>query len=469
MLSFFPGWEKDEIKHPRVRIVTKIKIVLIGAGSTSFGVSTLSELIALREHLRGSQLVLCDLDSARLARMTRLAERMNEATGACYSIAGAMDYGDVLDGADFVITSVEQDRLARWKQDWEIPFKYGVRHVLGENGGPGGLSHALRTISLVLGIAEQVERHAPNAFLINYTNPLSRVCLALSRYTRLQVIGLCHQVYKGFYIVGHVLGMIPRLANNFPSPQEAEDLLARLDLQTAGLNHLTWIQSMRERSTGRDLYPEFRARWSEFDPSFEPLSRRLFDAFGLFPTSGDDHLGEYFAYAYETSDLRGYDFEGRAAESAEQDSRILHINNSADTLQALPSFRSGERAGHVMAAIANNWHQYEMVVNVPNRGALPGVPDWAVVEVPAVLSREGAMPLSVPALPPAITAILNQQIAIQDRVVEAAVHGDRTAALQALLLDPLVSSYSSAEQMLDEFLRVHADVLPRFRTGAKGS
>ncbi|MBI4787153.1 MAG: alpha-glucosidase/alpha-galactosidase [Chloroflexi bacterium] len=438
------------------------KIVLIGAGSTIFGVNTLTDLFGLRDHLRGSRLALCDVDAARLARVTRLAERMNAATGEAFEITGAADYRELLPGADFVIVSVEVDRLARWKLDWEIPFKYGVRHVLGENGGPGGLSHALRTIDLVLGIAQEVERLAPDATLINFTNPLPRVCLALTRYTRLKVIGLCHQINKGYYIVGHVLGLTPRLAEHFPPPAVAHELQQKLDLQTAGLNHFTWIQSMRERATGRDLYPEFRARLRDFDPAFEPLSRRLFDAFGLFPTSGDDHVGEYFAYAHETSDLKGYDFEGYCARGAELDARVERAATSAEELGRFLRWQSGERGGQVIAAIVNNWHSHEEVVNVVNHGALPGLSDWAVVEAPAILGADGATPVRVPALPPAITALLNQQVVIQDRVVEAAVHGDRHAALEALLLDPLTASYADAEKLLDELLRVHADHLPRF-------
>lgn len=438
------------------------KIVLIGAGSTSFGVDTLVDLVARGEYLRGTHLALCDIDAARLARMTRLAERMNQATGAAYKITSATDYRQVLEGAEFVIVSVEVDRLERWKLDWRIPFKHGFRHVLGENGGPGGLSHALRTIDLVLGIAEQVEALAPNAYLINFTNPLARVCLALTRYTRLNVIGLCHQINKGYYIVGHVLGLVPRLAEHFPPPAVARELRSKLDLQTAGLNHFTWIQSMRDRATGRDLYPEFTARLRNLDPEFEPLSRRLYTAFGLYPTSGDGHVGEYFAYAQETSELQGYDFEAYAARGSTLDARVERAGTSAAELDEFLLWESGERGADVITAIVNNSHTYEDVVNVVNGGALAGLPDWAVVEAPAVVSASGASLLRVPPLPPAIAAVLNQQVAIQDRVVEAAVHGDRAAALQALLLDPLTASYADAERLLDELLSVHGEYLPRF-------
>lgn len=440
----------------------KTKIVLVGAGSTSFGVNTLADLFAQSRHFAGSTIALCDLNVEKLARIARLAERLNAATDAQYKIEQTMDYRTVLPGAEFVFISVEVDRLERWQLDWQIPLQHGVKHVLGENGGPGGLAHALRTIELVLGIARDVEALAPDAYLINFTNPLTRVCLALERYTRLKVIGMCHQINKGYSIVGQVLGLTPRTDAHFPAPTIANQLKAQLDLKTAGLNHVTWIVDIRDRATGRDLYPEFLARLDTFDPGFEPLSRRLCRAFGLFPTTGDDHVGEYFSYAYETSELIGYDFEGRARESVALDQRVERASQPDASLDDFIHLESGERGVNVAAAILNNLNEYELTVNIENNGALPGLPDWAIVEVPALVSGNGVMPLRMDALPPAITALLNQQVAIQDRVVEAAVHGDRQAALQALLLDPLISSYLVAEALLDEFLRVHADYLPMF-------
>ena len=442
--------------------MTQTKIVLIGAGSTIFGVNTLADLFAQRDHLRGSHIALCDIDAARLARITRLAERMNAATNADFKITSTTDYRGALPGAEFVIVSVEVDRIARWKLDWEIPFKYGIRHVLGENGGPGGLSHALRTIHLVLGIAREVERLAPDAYLLNFTNPLPRVMLAVTRYTRLKAIGLCHQVNKGYYIVGHVLGLTPHLDAHFPPPQLFHELKGKIDLQTAGLNHLTWIQEIREPETGQDLYPAFRARLLDIHPEFEPLSRRLHKAFGLFPATGDDHVGEYFSFAHETSDLKGYDYDKYEAGGAALDARVDRAITNSDALQEFLNWESAERAASIVAGFVNNWHSYEVTVNVVNHGALPGLPDWAIVEVPGVVSASGVTPLRVPALPPAITAVLNREAAIQDRVVEAAVHGDRHAALQALLLDPLIRSYVDAEKLLDELLTAHADALPQF-------
>jgi alpha-galactosidase len=274
---------------------------------------------------------------------------------------------------------------------------------------------------------------------------------------------MCHQINKGYYTVGHILGLVPYEEKEFPDAVVAAEMKKRFALTTVGLNHMTFITDIREVGTGRDLYPELRSRLEQFDPSFEPLSRRLYRAFGMYPTSGDGHLGEYFAYASETSDLRGYDFEAREVESRELDGRVDRAAGTGEGLQEFLNWDSGERGVDLAAAILNNKNEYEQTVNVVNHGAIAGVADWAVVEVPAVVGGQGAIPLAMGALPPAITALFNQQIAIQDRTVEAAVHGDRQAALQALLLDPLVKSYSVAEKMLDELLTTHADYLPAFR------
>jgi alpha-galactosidase len=442
--------------------MAQTKIVLVGAGSASFGVATVADFFQQRESFADSTLVLCDIDAEKLARVQRLAERMNDATGKPFHIEGVTDYRDALDGAHFVFAATEVDRLERWKLDWRVPFRYGIQHVLGENGGPGGMSHALRTIPLVLGIACEMEQRAPDAYLVNYVNPLPRVCLAVTRYTKIKTIGMCHQINKGFSLVGQVLGLTPVVHEHFPRAEIVRELKTKIDLKQAGLNHLTWIYDLRDKQTGRDVYPEFRARLQNMPADWEPLSRRLHNAFGLFPDTGDGHVGEYFAYAYETSDLKGYDFDGRAALSADLDARVERAAADDALRDEFLRADSGERGVNIVAAIANNLNQYEWNVNVVNNGALAGLPDWAIVEVPAVVSGAGVTPLRVPPLPAGITALLNQQVAIHDLVVEAAVHGDKQAALQALLLDPLVTSYGVAEKMLDEFLTVHKNYLPNF-------
>ena len=438
------------------------KIVLIGAGSQSFGLSTLLDIVAHAEVLRGSTVILNDINQNALELMTTVARRLNEQAGAGLAIEGTTDQRAALDGAEFVITAVEVDRLPTWKQDWVLPLRHGARQVLGENGGPGGLGHTLRVAHLMLQVARNVEAAAPRAWLLNFTNPMSRVCLAVTRYTSLKVIGLCHQIGAGYMIAGKTLGLIGEARDWEEHCQQLCWLQNKIDIKAAGINHFTFIHDIREKETGRDLYPEFRRRIAAMPPDYEPLSRRLMDAFGYFPATGDGHAGEYVSFAYETSDMKGLDFEDCEREGQETRAGLRQAIATPGGFQQYIGRTSNERVIPIIAAIMHNKNQYEIALNIPNRGCIPGLPDWAVVELPGVVSAAGIHGLSLPAFPPGLTALLNQQIAVQDRAVEAAIHGDRQAALQALLLDPVVSSYDAAVRILDDLLAAHAPYLPQF-------
>jgi alpha-galactosidase len=237
----------------------------------------------------------------------------------------------------------------------------------------------------------------------------------------------------------------------------------KLDIKAAGINHFTFIYDLRDNETGEDLYPEFRRRVAAMPADFEPLSRRLMDAFGLFPANGDGHIGEYVSFAWETSELKGYDFEKSAESAAEVKTLLRQAVAGERPFKEYVGRTSGERAIQIVDAILHNKNQFELALNIPNHGCIPGLPDWAIVEVPGVVSGAGVSGLHVPPLPPGITAMLAQQVAVQDRAVHAAIHGDRAAAFQALLLDPVVSSYEAAAKILDELLAVQGPYLPQFR------
>ncbi|MBK7200583.1 alpha-glucosidase/alpha-galactosidase [Candidatus Amarolinea dominans] len=428
-------------------------IVLIGAGSAGVGLDTLCDLFAHRDDLAGATIGLVDVDAPALAKVERLAQRLNAASGAPFTIQASTDRRALLPGAEFVIIAVEVNRLPLWRLDWEIPRRHGVRHILGENGGPGGLLHALRTVPLVLEIA-RYRSALPGRTGHQFYQPLSRACLALSRYTRLNVIGLCHQIGAGLANVAQTLDL-----------DESE-----IDLQAVGINHFTWITALRHRRSGADLYPAFRTRLALRPPTFEPLSRRLYDAFGLFPATGDDHLGEEIGWAWETDPLAAdtaaavepalfRSQQGLKEMTAAALDEALHDD---DALAALLDHRSDERIVPVICGVLHNRLQLELAVNVVNHGAVHNLPDWMVVETPAVVSRAGVQPLAVGDLPAGCAALLQQRSAIASLTVEAAVHGDRQAALQALLLDPVVNSYTAAAALLDDLLAAQAGYLPTF-------
>lgn len=436
------------------------KITLIGAGSASFGLSTLLDLVAYGDELEDAQVVLTDVDPASLDLMVKLGRLLNKQAGSGLDIEGTTNLDDSLVGADFVIVSVARDRAATWKRDWDIPRKYGIKHVLGENGGPGGLGHTLRSVQLMVDVARHIEAVAPDAWVLNFTNPMTRVCLGLARATpKLKVVGLCHGIGNAYRTTGVVMGVVKDAAD---ARDKIDMLQQRYDIKAAGLNHYTFVYHMYDNERGEDIYPEFRARAKSMPADFQPLTRRMLEAFDLWPAIGDGHIGEYVSYAWETSAMKGYDFDNYSKQAAEVKAKLRQTVAGELPIDEYIGRKSGERAIPIISAIRHNFNRYEDALNIPNHGSIPGLPEWAIVEVPGSVSASGVAGLTVPTLPPGVTAMLAQQIAVQDRAVHAALTGDRQAALQALLLDPVVPSYEAAVNILDELLTVHTPYLPQF-------
>ncbi len=423
------------------------KVVLIGAASTIFGPTTLRDLL-LSPWLDGGHVALVDVAEEGLGRVLRFGRRMCAALERDCAVSATPDRKAALEGADFVVVSVARDRERTWKLDFDVPLRFGVRHVLGENGGPGGLFHGMRNIPLLLDIARDVEALAPNAWLINFTNPMPSLCMALARHSRLRFVGLCHQLrWAGYKIASEVLHI----------HEEDFRILA------AGLNHFTWMLAITHAQTGEDLYPAFREALNRMPPDFEPLSRELYDVFGLFPAGGDGHVGEYIAHAWQYVGTEGYDWDwyhNRVRQVRAEVDAV--IGGDEQVTQAWLADVSLERAKQIVEGLWGGDVHAEEAVNVVNGGAISNLPEDAIVEVPAHICRDRILPVQVGPLPPGIAQLCGRQVAVQELVVEAAVHGDRSAALQALVLDPLVPDVSTARRILDALLREHADYLPQF-------
>jgi len=438
-----------------------IKIVLIGAASASFGPRMIADAV-LSPDLRGSTLVLVDIDAPRLEVMAAYARRLNQALGAGLRIEATPERTRALPEADFVISSIAVKRDDLWKLDFQIPLKHGIKQVLGENGGPGGLSHALRNIPIVMGIARDMEKLCPGALLMNFSNPESRICLALSRYTSIRFCGLCHGIGMAYDSIARITGL------------PADDLVA----VAAGLNHFVWVLDIRRKSTGEDVYPLLRAADASYDPSYYPLTRRLLRLYGLYPHPSDDHIGEYLSFAWEECGLEGYDFAAADRHRSRSWQYITRVAGGEEPaplpagaagsaegqlLAGRPALRpSGEFAFPIIISQADNRHAFIEAVNILNEGLVANLPSWAVVEVPAVAGADGLKGVQVGALPSGIAALLDTQAHVQDLVVDAAVKGSRDLALQAMLADPVVQSMEAAEKCLDELLAVHAPYLPQF-------
>jgi len=438
------------------------KVVVIGAGSASFGLETLFDLLLAKEELSGSTVVLVDIDGEHLERVAALARVANDAYHAGLKFESTTDRRAALRGAEFVITAVAQRREELWKLDFEVPIRHGIKHVLGENGGPGALFHSARSISLVLPIARDMEELCPDALLLNFTNPMSRVCRAVAKYTKVKAVGLCHQVGHIIMTAGRVLGRIPREPANW---EEHKAILREMegifDVKEAGLNHFSFLLDLRSREDGTDLYPELKRRIALKPPEFEPLSRFVMDAFGLILVGGDQHSGEYLSYAHEFHTMKGYDFEAAVLERNEMWAKIERILAGKEKLPPHPP-SSGERVVAIICAVLANANLHLPALNLPNEGYIANLPQGAVVEVPGTASGWGVRGLGVGELPRGVAELCRRQIEVQELVVEASVTGSRTLALQALLLDPLVSSAKAAQAILDDLLRLEADALPMF-------
>lgn len=457
------------------------KIVVIGAGSAIFGLNTVSALMG-SPRLRGSQLTLVDRNTKTLGLIARLAERLNREWDADMTITTYTHHREALDGAGFVVSAIEvPPREKLWRQDYEITLKYGVRQPYAENGGPGGFAHAARNIGPVLEIVRVMEQACPEAWFLNFSNPMMRICDAIARYSKIKVVGLCHQIHAGYGMVSYVLAdklgiqvpedtisthadpdIWPRLFNL------SHQALERVDVKAAGLNHFTWMLDLRDRRTGEDLYPLFAQRWAAFDPSFEPLTRRVYDAFGCFPIPGDEHLGEYLPWLsdprtkpWEKYEVSLYDWERMDQLRGVGHQEIAKMGEGRLPIDPLRCVDS-EGALEMIENIAGAGNHYHLAVNLPNQGYITNLPQGAIVEVPGLVSGAGIQGLGVGALPEGIAELCRREISVVRLCVDAAVHGDRQLALQCLLLDPVITDLDVARQILDDYLQTYREYLPQF-------
>ncbi len=465
-----------------------VKVVIIGAGSASFGLNTLATLLRERE-IFGSTLALVDANPQALELMHRLAEQLNTAWGAGATIVSSTDRRALLPGADFVVTSVEAgNRAALWRLDYRIPMQHGVRQPFSENGGPAGFAHFARQIPPILDIARDMERLCPDAWLLNFSNPVPRVTRAVRKYTRVKAVGLCHQIEFAYRLAGRLLaGLLgievpedahyPGAGQDWAQRMQAwaaytQEVLRRLDVRAAGLNHFSWILAMHDRRDGSDLYPEFKRRF-EAD-SAEPLMRDMMRLTGLCPAPGDIHLAEYLPFTHNplTKPWERYGINPPAFCLEPEEPSSEGCDRLAGLLRELAAGRGplevvrglhSEGVWEVVHGITTNENAYHLAVNIPNHGSLPDLPFESVVEVPAISSASGFNGLAMGHLPPLVAELLRREAVLVDLVVDAAVQGNRQLALQALMMDPIVDDYEVAVAILKDYLEAEAAYLPQFR------
>ena len=446
-----------------------MKLVIIGAGSTVFTPGLIADLTA-SPHFSDATVALVDINPDAAATMARYTERVARERGVGLRVEYASDRREVLAGADFVTVTIAVGGARAWERDVRIPEAHGVWQTVGDSVGPGGVFRALRHVPELVAIARDMEELCPDAWLFNYTNPLTALVRAVHKTSSIKAAGLCHGV----------LHTRSDIADALSVPHH------ELSVTVAGLNHLAWVLDMRHG--GEDLYPAFRDMQRELlaappaaaerDPyhGFQEVSARLMEIYGYYPSPGDRHVAEFFPFFLRQSDdglmygtQSGLDMTNRILASRDDrwDRIADQAEGRADLDRALfDEAREGERVVAIMAAITTGQPLLELAVNVRNDGLIANLPREAVVEVPGLIDGRGVHGVGVGPLPEGIANILGARARQQELTVDAALTGDRQLALQALLADPLVPTVEAANAMLDDALEAHAQFLPQFAAGA---
>jgi 6-phospho-beta-glucosidase len=423
------------------------RITVVGAGS-GYMPGVIRGLIHRAADLAGSELVFHDLDAEHLALMTRLAERMFAAAGATFTVRAEPDLRAALVDTDYVFTTFRPGGLAARHLDESIPLRHGV--VGQETAGPGGFLMACRSVPVLLRIAGHLAEVAPAAWIVNYTNPTNIVTDAVTRFSGARIVGLCDQHAGDQALWADLLDL----------PAD------RLEVDWIGLNHATWGE--RVRVGGVDVSADVRARLAELKApaGADTATAQLVEigsALGLLPNSysryyffHDDVVAELRAKGTtRAEDLMAMMPRYYAGVAAEAD------RDAPDPSRERGGGEHGEFAVDVICALARDEGR-RFIVNTRNRGAVAGLEDDAVVEVPSVVGGQGPTPLVMGPLPRQVRGLTAAVHEYEWMAAEAAATGDRRRALQALMAHPFVASKRTAEKILDEGLAAHRAHLPQF-------
>ncbi len=433
------------------------KIAMIGAGSQIF-CKTLAMDIFSTPSLRKSEIRLMSRTLPKIQKMESFIRDVIRENDLPSTVWSTLDRREALKDADYVICMIQVGGVEAYGHDYEIPLKYGIDQCIGDSLGPGGVFRGLRSIPVLADILKDMEELCPNAILLNYTNPMAACCLALGRMSRVvQSIGLCHGVQT-------TLDLISRYTAT--AKEEIEYLCA-------GINHMAWFLELKEKKTGKDLYPILRRNIEK--PEYyvnEKVRGETMRQFGYFMTESTGHLSEYLPWfrsskrALETyCDEPGF---GGASGAyyyfckmlAEKYGKINYLDSEKREITA----RSVEYCSYILEA-KETGKPFRLNGNVRNDGFITNLPDGCCVEVPVFVDAMGFHPQRVGALPSQCAALNQSNISVQSLAVEAGLTGDPEHIVHAVALDPLTSAcctLNEVREMVAEMLAAEKKWLPQF-------
>ena len=431
-----------------------MRVVFIGAGSVVFTRNLTRDILTFPE-LQDSEIVLMDVDADRLARAEKLVSRMAETATSAVRVTATTDRRQALEGADYVVVTIQVGGNDQWEADIRIPEHYGVAQCVGDTIGPGGIFRGLRHLAVFDGLIKDMADLCPTALVLQYSNPMA-ILTWRTALSGLRVVGLCHSVQ----------GTARLLAGYCDVPSE------ELTYWVAGINHQAWFLTLEHR--GQDLYPRLRSHLDNPKSlALEPVRFELMRRFGYFVTESSGHASEYLPYfrkrpdlvasLVETFESAGSDYSAwfgygqtggcvtsmRLTESAYEH----EVDRQVAGMEPIVFRRSDEYGARIIHA-AETGTALRINGNVPNDELITNLPAGACVEVPCLVDRGGVHPCVVGALPPQLASLNRSNIAVQELVVKGHLERDREAIYQAMALDPLTAAVCS----LDEIWRLTDDM-----------
>jgi alpha-galactosidase len=400
--------------------------------------------------LSDSTVSLMDTDPERLELMGKFAKKLAIDTGTNINIEVTADRREALAGSNYVLTTIRVGDS--FERDIAIPLKYGVDQSVGDTVGPGGVFKALRTAPVLLDICDDIEDVAPDATLLNYTNPMAIACWSIAEATDVPTLGLCHSVQH----------TTADLADYIGAPRDS------VTGWVAGINHLAWF--LRFEQDGVDAYPKlFEAMENPEIYSRDTVRFEVLRQFGYFVTESTRHMSEYTPYFRKNEEVIDefnldqirQDLQRRTARVDDHYTQLLEDANSDRRLTAE---RSEEYACRIIEAMETG-RPTVINANVPNSGLIDNLLDQSCVEVPVLIDNLGFHPMAVGEIPGQLAALSRSNQAVQQMATQAILDGDREAAFHAIALDPLTSavlSLSEIREMFDEMWAAHGTELARY-------
>ncbi len=444
-----------------------MKITFIGAGSTVFVKNIIGDCM-LAEPLRDATVALYDIDARRLqeskAMLDTLNGNINAARATIETYLGTEARQEALRGADFVVNAIQVGGYEPSTViDFEVPKKYGLRQTIADTLGIGGIFRALRTIPVMLDFARDMEEVAPDAWLLNYTNPMAMVMGAVLHATGVRAVGLCHSVQA----------CVPKLLGRLGMEHDP----AATKWQIAGINHQAWLLELK--AAGADLYPEVKRRAAEMncaardgqDKHDDMIRFEMMRHFGYYVTESSEHSAEYFPYWIKSTHPELIaEFNIPLDEYIRRCIRQLERwRTQSATMVGNPDLshqRSVEYGSRIMEAIVTD-RPYRIHGNILNDGFIGNLPAGTCVEVPSLVDRNGVQGCVVGDLPEPCAALNRTNVNVQLLTVEAALERRRDRIYQAAMLDPHTASELSLDQIVslcDELIEAHGDLLPAYRS-----